>query len=332
MNRFWISAFAASLLLFGGMRPAVCGEISRAFEFRYVTGDPKADGETDFKGETSIFSTEDRIAFLKHYAEYASAYFNDPGLDREVASFADATDALRRLKPQPSPAVRKRIPLDNWKWTGFREGKREEEARAISTWEGSPGIAIEDGALVFAPEKAGIRHAFPPQSWRFTLAWTARPARNDRRISFSLACGDTMALTVGFAENGALFHTEGSRETQTVESASGRATKTSLKYLPGALYRFTLEVGHGGGAVQPYGERQPSRRFRAPRPYGCANRHIRHRGNGRPRARRHPGNGIHSDWGRTSPLCHRDLPRRGLFHRAGHPGLVCRGIQRRRLE
>ncbi len=38
-------------------------EISKNFELRYISNNPKADGETDFKGETSILTTEERIVF-----------------------------------------------------------------------------------------------------------------------------------------------------------------------------------------------------------------------------------------------------------------------------
>ena len=238
MDRIWIAVSAVVLFLFGGMSLAAGEEISRAFEFRYVTDNPKADGETDFKGETSIFTTEERISFLKRYAEYASSFFNDPGLDREVVTFAEASEALKRLKPQPSPTVRHRIPLDGWRWTGFREGKREEKSRALSSWEGLSGVAVRDGSLVFAPGGAAIRHAITPQSWRFTLRWAARAPRTDSRAAFSLACGDTSALTVGFAENGFLFHSEGDRET----CVSSKTHGVKKNYIQNVTYIFTIEV------------------------------------------------------------------------------------------
>src|SRR5690625_6655061 len=55
--------------------------ISSGFEVRYFSSDPKANGETDFKGETSVFSTEDRMEFLKYYGKSAAAYFQDENLD-----------------------------------------------------------------------------------------------------------------------------------------------------------------------------------------------------------------------------------------------------------
>ena len=46
----------------------------RSFELRYFSNDPKADGETDFKGPTSVFDTEKRVEFLKTYAAFASDF------------------------------------------------------------------------------------------------------------------------------------------------------------------------------------------------------------------------------------------------------------------
>ena len=43
--------------------------LSRNVELRFVSQDPKANGETDFKGETSTLSTQQRIDYLNRYAE-----------------------------------------------------------------------------------------------------------------------------------------------------------------------------------------------------------------------------------------------------------------------
>ncbi len=241
-----IIAFTAALLLFLDARFIQAGEISRSFEFRYVTNDPKADGETDFKGKTSVFTTEERVEFLKQYAEYASSYFGDPGLDREVVSLAEAMEALRSLKPRPLPSVRTRIPLDSWRWTGFREGKREEKAKALAAWEGIPAGAVREGFLSLPRGNTSIRRVFAPQAWRFTLRWTALPAENQRRIAFVLSNGDTAALTVGFAVNGMLFHTEGDREARTAAWKPVRdAERSGLETMPyqsGVSYTFAVEV------------------------------------------------------------------------------------------
>ena len=39
------------------------------FEMRYLTSDAKANGVTDFHGETEVFDTEQRIEALNNYAD-----------------------------------------------------------------------------------------------------------------------------------------------------------------------------------------------------------------------------------------------------------------------
>ena len=97
--------------------------ISRSFEMRYFSDDPRADGETDFKGETEIFTTDQRIEFLDHYAGYATRFFNDPNLDKLVVSKEEIKEAVQKLKPQPLPEIRSRIPLTDWKYLGSRPGQ-----------------------------------------------------------------------------------------------------------------------------------------------------------------------------------------------------------------
>lgn len=90
--------------------------LSRAFEFRAVSGDPRANGETDFLGPTAVFSTDERVAFLMAYTDYAAAWFGDPQLNQLALTPEEVSAALARLKPQPLSCVRQTIPLnDGWK-------------------------------------------------------------------------------------------------------------------------------------------------------------------------------------------------------------------------
>lgn len=63
-------------------------EVSKSFELRYFTKDAKANGETDFKGETEYFDTEQRVEYLNKYAEVAKQFFDDPNLDTKVVGEA----------------------------------------------------------------------------------------------------------------------------------------------------------------------------------------------------------------------------------------------------
>jgi len=189
-------------------------EISRAFEFRYVSEDSRANGETDFKGETAVFSTEERVEFLRRYAVYAGTYFNDPGLNKEVVSDEEVSGFLSKLKKQPLPAVRNRIPLNEWKWMGCRPGQREEERQNLDNWDALPGASVDNGVLVFTSGNKNIRHSFQPLNWRFVLRWRAKTPRSDRKCIFTLSDGDTAALSVGFNKNGTMFYTTGGQDVE----------------------------------------------------------------------------------------------------------------------
>lgn len=118
--------------------------LSRSFELRYVTSDERANGETDYKGATEFFTTDQRVEYLSHWADYAASYFNDKNLDRQAVSNEEVKAAMMSLKPQPLPEVREQIRLEEWKWTGMTD-------RHI------PAEPIRD------------HYSFTPQEWRFRL-------------------------------------------------------------------------------------------------------------------------------------------------------------------
>lgn len=53
-------------------------QVHTTFEMRYITSDSKADGETDFRGETEWMSLDQRIDFLNKYAAFASGFMVIP--------------------------------------------------------------------------------------------------------------------------------------------------------------------------------------------------------------------------------------------------------------
>jgi len=68
-NRIVITGIALSTAIaVSGGAETIAPVLSRSFELRYVTENRKACGESDFNGPTSIFSTEQRVEYLKHYA------------------------------------------------------------------------------------------------------------------------------------------------------------------------------------------------------------------------------------------------------------------------
>ncbi|MBR1394634.1 MAG: hypothetical protein IJ559_03120 [Prevotella sp.] len=115
MNRFILTTALAALTMSAGAQKKN-NVLSQSFELRYVTSDPKANGETDYKGATEWMDTEQRVAYLTHWQQYASKRFGDQTLDQQVVTANEVADAMKRLKPQPLPQVRQKVVLDEWRW------------------------------------------------------------------------------------------------------------------------------------------------------------------------------------------------------------------------
>ncbi len=137
---------------------------------RYVTSDPAANGETDFMGETRYFDTDQRVEFLRHYADYASEYFDVPGFNTVAAPDSQVEEIMQKLKPQPQPEIRKRLPLDEWKWLGYRDGQREEQIDRLQRWKEDDKYTIDKGYLAFVDE-ADADFRFRQQGLRYTATW-----------------------------------------------------------------------------------------------------------------------------------------------------------------
>ena len=209
-------------------------ELSRAFELRYVSDNPAADGETDFKGETEVFDTDQRVEYLKHWAEYGSRFFNDPHLDTKIVSDEEVRKITRAIKPQPLPEVRSQILLDNWKYLGYRSGQRKQEQKMLEAWQQIEGVTIEDGHFVL--RNSFFRTDFPEQPWRMKLNWRAKSPDTMQRIAFRLSD----YVEVGFTEHGRFYYIVNG-----VKVPAGA-------YLPGEFYDFKVEVDPDGGLGPDY--------------------------------------------------------------------------------
>ena len=209
-------------------------EISRAFELRYVTADPRADGETDFKGETAIFDTEQRVEYLGKWAQYGRHFFNDPELRKIMVQDEDVASVLDQLKPQPLPQVRRQIRLEDWKFVGYREGQRQEELENRNAWRNSDGVTIEDGELVLTGHP--FVATFAEQPWRMNLNWKAMVPDTHERVAFRLSD----YVVVGFTEKGRFFY-----EVDGVEIPAG-------SYIPGEFYKFEVELDPDGGLIPDF--------------------------------------------------------------------------------
>ena len=130
--------------------------LSDSFELRFFSNDISANGETDFKGETSTLTTEQRVEFLNGYAERMSRQYKDFSLERPIITLQEARERLKQIKQQPLPRKRKRIQLDEWKWIGYGEKKssslsqirNREITIPAQNWRCMLEIELSDSAIV----------------------------------------------------------------------------------------------------------------------------------------------------------------------------------------
>ena len=106
------------------------------FEMRYLTRDAKADGVTDFHGENEWFDTEKRVEVLNRYADFASSLWGDPELDTPLFTDAQVKAKTLTIKPQPLTAIRRTIPLEQWKSVGYRKGDEVSKPAGRKVWDG----------------------------------------------------------------------------------------------------------------------------------------------------------------------------------------------------
>ncbi|MEX0780103.1 MAG: discoidin domain-containing protein [Balneolales bacterium] len=209
-------------------------EISRAFEFRYISSDPTADGETDFKGETEVFDTGQRVEYLKEMAHYSQSFYDDYELNNVIVRDEDVQSALDQLKPQPLPQVRQKIKLDNWKYLGYRKGQYHEESQRLKKWADMEGVTIKEENLLLSDNT--FRVTFEEQPWRLNFSWKASVPNKKERVSFRLS----EYVEVGFGENGRFFY-----KVDGVEIPAG-------SYTPGVFYNFEIELDPDGGLTPDF--------------------------------------------------------------------------------
>ena len=130
--------------------------LSLSFELRYVTSDPKANGETDYKGATEWMTADQRIEYLTHWQQYASKFFGDQSLAEQVVTADEVSAAMKRLKPQPLPEVRTKMVLDEWRWAAatshykplasqYRFDRQTYNLRLECSIDGSGSLKLMDG-------------------------------------------------------------------------------------------------------------------------------------------------------------------------------------------
>lgn len=202
--------------------------ISKGMEFRYYSSSQQANGETDFKGETEVFGTDQRIEFLNAYTDFMSVYFNNPDLDTKAVGRDQIQTVLRELKPQPLTKTRQTLRLKDWKSLGFREGQIAEEKVSIARWTAYANASIVNEHLTLAT--GCIDHKLnDPMNWRFSFKWKASVSQNGN-ASFALSGTGGSALETGLTNEGHLYCRYG-------------LEKVILRdYDPGTEIQFEVEV------------------------------------------------------------------------------------------
>lgn len=172
----------------------------KSFELRYFTNDPKANGETDFKGETEWMDTEMRILFLNDYANYASRFYENTDFDRKVNSENEVEDILANIKPQPITNIRQTELLNSWKAYGYKSGQDVARQEAMNKWESYNGASVEHGALKL--NNASIERNIDSLNWRFKFQIKIRLEEGSASY-ISLKDGNKQAISLNL-KNGAL--------------------------------------------------------------------------------------------------------------------------------
>ncbi|NJN28619.1 MAG: hypothetical protein HC819_22895 [Cyclobacteriaceae bacterium] len=210
---------------------AANSQSSKSFELRYFSNNPAANGETDFKGPTTVLTTEQRVEFLKHYAGFASEFFNAPNFDYEVVSDKEAGQTALKIKPQPLPEHRASIRLNDWKWLGYREGQDKEQADNLIQYKSGQTVEVKNGLLETTAPKSAYTWKFPGQSWRFSFSWKVKVPTTSSTCVFAFSeSGKIPGAKVGFAANGKFFYT----------TANNQRVEKDI-YEAGKWYNFKIE-------------------------------------------------------------------------------------------
>lgn len=169
------------LFLFSGMLTAGAQEYT-SFDMRWLTNDAKANGITDFHGETEWLDLNKRVGALSLYADFASKFWGDPNLDTPMFTDAQVSEKTAQIKPQPVTSIRKSINLSNWRSVGYKKGKAEVQNARWERWT-KGGAEINDGYLVL--KNSSVAPTIDTIGWRFRIKAGLKEVSNGLSVTFS---------------------------------------------------------------------------------------------------------------------------------------------------
>ena len=179
------------------------------FEMRYFTSDQKANGETDFHGETEWMTLDQRIDFLNKYADFASREWNDIHFNKKNVEQNEISAILKNIKPQPLTTIRSTIPLSTWKAYGYKNDHTNIKKNIFSQWEsGNRGVKVNSGQLMM--ENTVIIKEIETIDWRFRLKINLQPVKSTSSVS--LLGNDNRYIQLQFDKGQILVNGEPSTE------------------------------------------------------------------------------------------------------------------------
>ena len=167
------------LFMLSGILTAGAQEFT-TFDMRWLTKDAKANGVTDFHGETEWLNTEQRVEVLKQYADYASKFWGDPQLNTPMFTDAQVLARTAKIKPQPGTSVRKTIALNEWRSYGYKKGKEVAQAARWENWT-KGGAVIKDGYLIL--DNCSASPVINPITWRFQIKGALKEAAKGATVT-----------------------------------------------------------------------------------------------------------------------------------------------------
>lgn len=226
-----------ALLPFG-----VKAQRSSTFEMRYITTDTKANGETDFHGETEWMDTNQRVDFLNKYADFSSAFWKNPQLDKPLLAKGEVTHTLQGIKPQPLTNIRQTIRLADWQAYGYQPGKENDRKAQWGEWTATPGTSIANGKLILT--KAAVTKAVGKIDWRFRLKTIIEKRTPGYTLSFYK--GKEVLLSVRLTEGNVLA--QSGRHTQ--NGSFNNAQSVSLEVYGDFPQRCFFVTINGGKSIE----------------------------------------------------------------------------------
>ena len=206
----------SALLLSFGIKAQQSTQQVTTFEMRHYSSDAKANGVTDFHGETEVFDTEQRVEALNRYADYASKFWGDPQLNTPLFTDAEVRERVAKIKPQPTTALRQTISLGDWRAYGYKPEKPALQSKKWQEWMAG-GASISGGKLLL--DGASAAPAIEPIDWRFRVKCWLAAQPEGLKVKFAGEADNSIEIT--FADG---------KAKATVGDKSYSVTADGLKY------------------------------------------------------------------------------------------------------